>query len=136
MAALAWATCPAAAATAALERPATEPREPRERPPLQRRAPRTPAPLPRLAGTFPVSTGRAESVFRPVAGRSPFQAVSPEGSRSLFQTVPAGPILTSVKGRRIATPQGRAMVWEREDATFILEVRPIRMADLFVKPEL
>jgi len=89
-------------------------------------APRPTEALPALPGTFPVQkTARAPHLFRAL----------PAGP--IFATHrPADRLFVTAVGRRVVTATSRTVVWELEDEVFILEDRPIRIADVFFTPAL
>ncbi|MBI5241326.1 MAG: hypothetical protein HY926_12710 [Elusimicrobia bacterium] len=99
--------------------------------------PRTPAPATAPASPAPIAEAlppaakrpaqRAEGVFVSIPAASPFET---------HGTVSAGHPFVTVPGRRTRTARGRAVVWQFEHATFRLEERPVRIAELFVKPTL
>jgi|GEM_PF-3594399 len=87
-------------------------------------------PLPAGAAARPRTkrlTARAEGVFLALPAGSPFEARRPVSGGSPFMTV---------TGHRTDTPRGRAVVWELDGATYMLEDRSVRIEDLFVKPTL
>jgi hypothetical protein len=65
--------------------------------------------------------------FRRLSAASPFEVRRPVSGGSPFMTATA---------RITRTPHGRAVVWELPHATLLLEDRPLRIDELFVRPPL
>jgi hypothetical protein len=115
---------------------------------LQPRAPQmTPSTVPvppsspaEPAARQPAPSARPEQAplpatpFRSLGPVSPFVARQPASGTSPFQTRSAQGLLETAAGRRITTAHGRAVVWEFAHAAFLLEDRPVRIEELFVKP--
>jgi hypothetical protein len=66
-----------------------------------------------------------EGPFRRLSVASPFEVRRPVSGGSPFMTATA---------RVARTPHGRAVVWQLPHATLLLEDRPVRIDELFVRP--
>jgi hypothetical protein len=100
-------------------------------------APARTAPAP-AADSSRTSTRKASLPERPAsaAEQGPFISISAASPFETHGKVAAGHPFVTVPGRRTRDARSRAVVWELEHATFRLEERPVRIEDIFVKPEL
>jgi len=58
------------------------------------------------------------------------------GGDSPFYTLPPDQELVTSKGREVSAGEGQAVVWELGGATYMLERRPVKVEDIFVRPDL
>ena len=74
---------------------------------------------------------RGESALPILPGRFAYQ---PARAEKIFSTLPAGRLIATTAGREVLLPDGRAVAWEIDGTTFMLERRLVSIEDIFEKP--